>query len=125
MLQKDSLLEWLTIYRNVMFGLEIQNLKTTENVQYVDNLLKKYGLYEFKDKYPNQLSGGMRQRAALIRTLAIKPKILLLDEAFNGIEDESVDKIKKYLLKEKEKDLGSYRIDLLPNFRSVLVGIRS
>lgn len=86
MLQKDSLLEWLTIYRNVMFGLEIQNLKTTENVQYVDNLLKKYGLYEFKDKYPNQLSGGMRQRAALIRTLAIKPKILLLDEAFSALD---------------------------------------
>ena len=86
MLQKDSLLEWLTIYKNVMFGLEIRNLKTTENVQYVDNLLKKYGLYEFKDKYPNQLSGGMRQRAALIRTLAIKPKILLLDEAFSALD---------------------------------------
>lgn len=86
MLQKDSLLEWLTIYKNVMFGLEIRNMKTTENVQYVDNLLKKYGLYEFKDKYPNQLSGGMRQRAALIRTLAIKPKILLLDEAFSALD---------------------------------------
>lgn len=86
MLQKDSLLEWLTIYKNVMFGLEIRNLKTTENVQYVDNLLKKYGLYEFRDKYPNQLSGGMRQRAALIRTLAIKPKILLLDEAFSALD---------------------------------------
>lgn len=86
MLQKDSLLEWLTIYKNVMFGLEIRNLKTTENVQYVDNLLKKYGLYEFKNKYPNQLSGGMRQRAALIRTLAIKPKILLLDEAFSALD---------------------------------------
>lgn len=86
MLQKDSLLEWLTIYKNVMFGLEIRNLKTTENIQYVDNLLKKYGLYEFKNKYPNQLSGGMRQRAALIRTLAIKPKILLLDEAFSALD---------------------------------------
>lgn len=86
MLQKDSLLEWLTIYKNVMFGLEIRNLKTTENVQYVDNLLKKYGLYEFKNKYPNQLSGGMRQRTALIRTLAIKPKILLLDEAFSALD---------------------------------------
>lgn len=86
MLQKDSLLEWLTIYKNVMFGLEIGNKKTTENVQYVDNLLKKYHLYEFKDKFPNQLSGGMRQRAALIRTLAIKPKILLLDEAFSALD---------------------------------------
>lgn len=86
MLQKDSLLEWLTIYKNVLFGLEIRKQKTTENVQYVDNLLKKYNLYEFKDKYPNQLSGGMRQRAALIRTLAIKPKILLLDEAFSALD---------------------------------------
>lgn len=86
MLQKDSLLEWLTIYKNVLFGLEIRNIKTTENVKYVDNLLKKYHLYEFKDKFPNQLSGGMRQRAALIRTLAIKPKILLLDEAFSALD---------------------------------------
>ncbi len=86
MLQKDSLLEWLTIYKNVLFGLEIKNIKTTENVEYVENLLKKYNLYEFKDKYPNQLSGGMRQRAALIRTLAIKPKILLLDEAFSALD---------------------------------------
>lgn len=86
MLQKDSLLEWLTIYKNVLFGLEIKNIKTTENVKYVENLLKKYNLYEFKDKYPNQLSGGMRQRASLIRTLAIKPKILLLDEAFSALD---------------------------------------
>lgn len=86
MLQKDSLLEWLTIYKNVLFGLELRKAKTAENVKYVDNLLKKYHLYEFKDKYPNQLSGGMRQRAALIRTLAIKPKILLLDEAFSALD---------------------------------------
>ena len=86
MLQKDSLLEWLTIYKNVLFGLEIRNQKNTENVQYVENLLKKYNLYEFKNKYPNQLSGGMRQRAALIRTLAIKPNILLLDEAFSALD---------------------------------------
>ena len=86
MLQKDSLLEWLTIYKNVLFGLEIGKEKSTEDLQYVDNLLKKYNLYEFKDKYPNQLSGGMRQRAALIRTLAIKPKILLLDEAFSALD---------------------------------------
>ena len=86
MLQKDSLLEWLTIYKNVLFGLEIGNIKNTENIQYVENLLKKYHLYEFKDKYPNQLSGGMRQRVALIRTLAIKPKILLLDEAFSALD---------------------------------------
>ena len=86
MLQKDSLLEWRTIYNNIMFGLEVRKQKNAENEKYVDELLKKYNLYEFKDKYPNQLSGGMRQRAALIRTLAIKPKILLLDEAFSALD---------------------------------------
>lgn len=86
MLQKDSLLEWRSIYDNVLFGLEIGHKKTKENEAYVLELLKKYGLYEFKDKYPTQLSGGMRQRAALIRTLAIKPNILLLDEAFSALD---------------------------------------
>ena len=86
MLQKDSLLEWRTIYNNVMIGLEIRKIKTKENIEYAENLLKKYSLYEFKDKYPSQLSGGMRQRVALIRTLAIKPKILLLDEAFSALD---------------------------------------
>ncbi|MDE5830567.1 MAG: ABC transporter ATP-binding protein [Clostridia bacterium] len=86
MLQKDSLLEWRSIYSNVMLGLEIRHLKTKENEEYANNLLKKYGLYEFKDKYPSQLSGGMRQRVALIRTLAVRPKILLLDEAFSALD---------------------------------------
>ena len=86
MLQKDSLLEWRTIYNNVVFGLEITRRKTKENEQYVKDLLKKYNLYEFKDKYPSQLSGGMRQRVALIRTLAIRPEILLLDEAFSALD---------------------------------------
>ena len=86
MLQKDNLLEWRTIYKNVLLGLEIQKALTEENKKYAIELLKKYGLYEFKDKYPNQLSGGMRQRVALIRTLAIKPKILLLDEAFSALD---------------------------------------
>ncbi len=86
MLQKDCLLEWRTIYSNSILGLEIKGKlsKTTQN--YVEELLKKYNLYEFKDKYPSELSGGMRQRAALIRTLAIKPKILLLDEAFSALD---------------------------------------
>ncbi len=86
MLQKDSLLEWRTILSNVILGLEIQHKNNLENKQYAEGLLKKYGLYEFKDKYPMQLSGGMRQRVALIRTLAVKPKILLLDEAFSALD---------------------------------------
>ena len=86
MLQKDNLLEWRTIYKNVLLGLEIQKENTSENRAYVEELLKKYGLYDFKDKYPTQLSGGMRQRVALIRTLAIRPKILLLDEAFSALD---------------------------------------
>lgn len=86
MLQRDNLLEWRTIYKNVLLGLEIQNALTQENKDYVMELLKKYGLYEFRNKYPTQLSGGMRQRVALIRTLAIRPKILLLDEAFSALD---------------------------------------
>lgn len=86
MLQKDNLLDWRTIWRNVLLGLEIRHLLTEENIAYAEKLLDTYGLKEFKDKYPNQLSGGMRQRVALIRTLAVKPEILLLDEAFSALD---------------------------------------
>ena len=84
MLQKDSLFPWRTILDNCLLGLEITKSLTEENKKYVINLLKTYGLGDFMDKYPSSLSGGMRQRAALIRTLAIKPDILLLDEAFGS-----------------------------------------
>ncbi len=86
MFQKDHLFEWRNILNNVYLGLEIQKRKTSENIEYVNNLLKKYGLLEFRNHYPNQLSGGMRQRVALIRTMALKPKILLLDEAFSALD---------------------------------------
>ena len=105
MLQKDCLLEWRTIYDNVMFGLEIKKIKNTENIKYAEELLKKYGLYEFKDKFPNQLSGGMRQRVALIRTLAVRPKILLLDEAFSALDYQTRIKVTVdiYQILKKEK----------------------
>jgi NitT/TauT family transport system ATP-binding protein len=86
MLQKDHLLHWRSIRQNVLLGLEIQNKLTPENIEYTESLLEQYGLGEFKDHYPWQLSGGMRQRAALIRTLSVKPDILLLDEPFSALD---------------------------------------
>lgn len=86
MLQKDHLFEWRSILKNVCLGLEIQGKLNEETKEYVVKLLKDYGLYDFKDKMPSQLSGGMRQRAALIRTLAVKPDILLLDEPFSALD---------------------------------------
>ncbi|HHW00845.1 MAG TPA: ABC transporter ATP-binding protein [Clostridiaceae bacterium] len=86
MLQKDHLFDWRTIYENVILGLEITGTLNAGTKEKVLKLLDTYGLYEFKDKYPSQLSGGMRQRAALIRTLATDPKILLLDEAFSALD---------------------------------------
>jgi len=86
MLQQDQLFEWRTILKNTLLGLEIQHKLNDETKQNVINLLKRYGLYDFKDSYPRQLSGGMRQRAALIRTLAVSPDILLLDEPFSALD---------------------------------------
>jgi len=105
MLQKDSLLEWRTIFHNVVFGLEIIHQRTKQNEEYALELLRKYNLYEFKDKYPAQLSGGMRQRVALIRTLAVKPKILLLDEAFSALDYQTRIMVTKdiYNILKKEK----------------------
>lgn len=86
MLQKDYLLDWRTVYKNILFGLEIKNMLTDENKKYALKLLETYGLSEFANKYPSGLSGGMKQRVALIRTLATNPSCLLLDEAFSALD---------------------------------------
>ena len=86
MLQSDSLLPFKTVLDNCLIGLKIKGLDSLENKKYVIKLLNTYGLGEFINKYPNNLSGGMRQRCALIRTLAVKPDILLLDEAMSALD---------------------------------------
>lgn len=86
MFQKDNLFPWRTVYKNVVLGLEIKGKINAEDKKYVLNLLNKYGLKDFIDAYPSTLSGGMRQRVALIRTLALKPNLLLLDEPFSALD---------------------------------------
>lgn len=86
MLQKDQLFPWRTVLKNVYLPLEIKSEKDPESFNYGKELLIKYGLKDFLNSYPNELSGGMRQRAALIRTLVSKPKLLLLDEPFSALD---------------------------------------
>ncbi|MBQ7242267.1 MAG: ABC transporter ATP-binding protein [Firmicutes bacterium] len=86
MLQKDHLFEWRTIEKNILLGLELTGNLTTVTREYALKLMEQYGLSGFRNRYPSQLSGGMRQRAALIRTLALRPEILLLDEPFSALD---------------------------------------
>ena len=105
MLQNDSLFDFRTILENCLLGLEIRHELTEDNKKYVIHLLETYGLKDFINSYPENLSGGMRQRVALIRTLACKPDILLLDEPFSALDYQSrlavSDDVYKILKKEK------------------------
>lgn len=86
MLQKDHLLDWRTTLKNLTLGLEIQHKLTDTSYIMINEMLETYGLIAFKDSKPSELSGGMRQRAALIRTLLLEPDILLLDEPFSALD---------------------------------------
>lgn len=104
--QGDSLFEWRTVLKNCLLGLEINNEVSKKNKDYVISLLKTYGLSDFINSYPNNLSGGMRQRVALIRTLATKPDLILLDEPFSALDYQTrlavSDDVYKILKKEKK-----------------------
>ena len=86
MFQKDELFEWRTVWQNIMLGLEIKKQNTSKQQEYAKKLIEKYGLIDFVNKKPRELSGGMRQRVALIRTLVLMPQILLLDEPFSALD---------------------------------------
>ena len=106
MFQKDQLFDWLTIWDNVLLGLKINHCITEDNKVKVKNLLISYNLWDFRNHYPRELSGGMRQRVALIRTLALSPEVLLLDEPFSALDYQTrlniSDEVYEIIKKEKK-----------------------
>ena len=109
MLQKDELFPWRTIEKNIFLPLEIKRANTADNRQRALALAEKYGLEKFLKSYPSSLSGGMRQRAALIRTLAVNPDVLLLDEPFSALDYQTrlsvCDDVYKIIRSEKKTAL--------------------
>ena len=109
MLQRDHLFPWLTVRQNALLGLQVRGNLTEAAQRRVDALLKSCGLWDFADAFPKQLSGGMRQRAALVRTLAVDPEFLLLDEPFSALDAQT----RIYLADEVKGILGHDRAALL------------
>jgi len=104
-LQDFGLFPWKTVYENVCLGLKIRKVGKKEQKKIVERLLKNLGLYEFKNSYPKELSGGMQQRVAISRALALNPKIMLMDEPFSSLDALTREKLQNFLLELQNKDI--------------------